>query len=72
MNPMQLFQVLRGAGNPVSMMQQMFNGNPMFQRAIQMLQGKSHEAQMEVLNNICKQKGINLQQLKQMFTTGQV
>lgn len=72
MNPMQLFQVLRGAGNPVSMMQQMFNGNPMFQRAMQMLQGKSHEAQMEVLNNICKQKGINLQQLKQMFTTGQV
>lgn len=72
MNPMQLFQVLRGAGNPVSMMQQMFNGNPMFQRAIQMLQGKSHEAQMEVLNNICKQKGINLQQLKQMFTTGQI
>lgn len=69
---MQLFQVLRGAGNPVSMMQQMFNGNPMFQRAMQMLQGKSHEAQMEVLNNICKQKGINLQQLKQMFTTGQV
>ena len=72
MNPMQLFQVLQGAGNPMSMMRQMFSGNPMFQRAIQMLQGKSHEAQMEVLNNICKQKGINLQQLKQMFTTGQV
>ena len=72
MNPMQLFQVRRSAGNRVSMMQQMFSGNPMFQRAIQMLQGKSHEAQMEVLNNVCKQKGINLQQLKQMFTTGQV
>ena len=70
MNPMQIFQMLQGAGNPVSMMQQMFSNNPMFQRAMQMLQGKDHNAQMEVLNNICKQKGINLQQLKQMFTTG--
>lgn len=70
MNPMQLFQMLQGGGNPVSMMQHMFGTNPMFQRAMQMLQGKDHDAQMEVLNNICKQKGINLQQLKQMFTTG--
>lgn len=72
MNPMQLFQMLRGGGNPVSMMQQMFGTNPMFQRAMQMLQGKDHNAQMEVLNNICKQKGISLQQLKQMFTTGHI
>lgn len=71
MNPLQLFQMLQSAGNPMAMMQQMYGSNPMFQRAMQMVQGKDKNAQMEVLNNICKQKGIDLAQLKQMFTTRQ-
>lgn len=67
MNPMQMLQLLKGSKDPMSLMQQMYGNNPMFQRAVQMLQGKSHEGQMEVLNNICKQRGIDLQQLKNMF-----
>lgn len=67
MNPMQMLQLLKGSKDPMSLMQQMYGNNPMFQRALQMLQGKSHEGQMEVLNNICKQRGIDLEQLKAMF-----
>ena len=67
MNPMQMLQLLKGSKDPMSLMQQMYGNNPMFQRALQMLQGKSHEGQMEVLNNICKQGGIDLEQLKAMF-----
>jgi hypothetical protein len=67
MNPMQMLQMLQNSGNPSAMMQQMFGNNPMFQRAQSMLQGKSHRAQMKILENMCKQRGMDLNQLKQMF-----
>ena len=66
-NPAQMLQMLMNSGNPQAMMQQMFGSNPMFQRAQSMLQGKSHRAQMKILENVCKQRGMNLDQLKQMF-----
>lgn len=64
---MQMLQMLQNSGNPSAMMQQMFGNNPMFQRAQSMLQGKSHRAQMKILENMCKQRGMDLNQLKQMF-----
>lgn len=67
MNPMQMLEMLQNSGNPQAMMQQMFGNNPMFQRAQSMLQGKSHRAQMKIIENVCKQRGISLDQLKQMF-----
>jgi hypothetical protein len=67
MNPMQILQMIQSSGNPTAMMQQMFGNHPMFQRAQMMLQGKTKEGQMEVLNNLCKQRGIDLGQLKAMF-----
>lgn len=65
-NPMQLFQMFMGSPNPMGMMQQMFGGNPMFQQAMQMAQGKSPEQMQEVIQNVAKQKNMDTNQLKQM------
>lgn len=67
MNPMQMLQMLQSSGNPVAMMQQMFGNHPLFQRAQMMLQGKTEKAQMRIIENLCKQRGISLDQLKSMF-----
>lgn len=65
-NPMQMFQMFMSAQNPMMMMQQMLGGNPMFQQAMQMAQGKSQNEMFGVAQNIAKQKNIDENQLKQM------
>ena len=67
MNPMQMLQMLQSSGNPQAMMQHMFGNHPLFKRAQMMLQGKNYKAQMKIIDNLCKQRGIDLTQLKQMF-----
>ncbi len=67
MNPIQMLQLIQSSGNPLAMMQQMFGNHPLFQRARMMLQGKNEKAQLRVLENLCKQRGISLDQLKSMF-----
>ena len=67
MNPMQMFGMLMNSGNPMAMMENMYGNNPLFQRAKEMVKGKDQNAQMELLNKLCKQRGIDLNQLKGMF-----
>lgn len=67
MNPMQMLGMLQNTKNPMAMMEQMYGNNPMFQRAKMMVQGKDKKGQMQILNNLCKQRGIDLNQLKGMF-----
>lgn len=67
MNPIQMLQLIQSSGNPMAMMQQMFGNHPMFQRAQMMLQGKTKKGQMKIIENLCKQRGINIEQLKSMF-----
>lgn len=46
------------------MMQQMLNqmlaNNPLFQRAQQMAQGKSEQELKQIASNLCKQRGIDI------------
>ena len=53
------------------MMQQMINqmlrSNPLFQRAQQMAQGKSEEELKQIANNLCKQRGIDLNEAYTQF-----
>lgn len=68
-NPMQLMQMfnqLKNSNNPMGMMSQMFGNNPMFNMAMQMTQGKSPQEIQQVIGNVCQQKGIDQNQLKQM------
>ena len=65
-NPLQLFQMLSGSGNPMQMMMGMLGNNPMLNQAYQMINGKSPDEIRTVINNVANQKGISKQQLQQM------
>ena len=70
LNPMQMMQAfgqLKTAQNPLQMMQQMFNGDPAFSRAMQMAQGKSPQQIEQIVRNLCKERGIDFEQFKQNF-----
>lgn len=77
-NPLQMIGMLNGKDNPQQMMGQMMTqqlqGNPLFQRAQQMAQGKSPQELEQVAKNLCQQRGIDLDsamnQFKQMMGQG--
>lgn len=71
LNPVQMMQAfgqLKAAQNPLQMMQQMLNGDPTFTRAMQMAQGKSPQQVEQIVRNLCQERGINYEQLKQNFS----
>lgn len=49
------------------MVNQMLRSNPLFQRAKQMAQGKSEEELKQIANNLCKQRGINIDEAYAQF-----
>lgn len=71
LNPMQMIQAfgqLKAAQNPLQMMQQMFSGDPTFNRAMQMAQGKSPQQVEQIVRNLCQERGLDFEQLKQNFS----
>ena len=67
-NPMmQAMQMMRNMQNPQQMMQGMFQNNPLFQRAQQMAQGKSEQELEQVARNLCQQRGVDFEAMKQQF-----
>lgn len=44
-----------------------FNSNPLFQRAQQMAQGKSEQQLEQTAENLCRQRGIDMQQALKQF-----
>lgn len=72
-NPMQqmfsMFQQLQNSGqNPQMIMQHMFGNNPNYQRAMQMIQGKSPEQLQQVAMNLAQQRGIDKQQMQSLIS----
>ena len=58
------------AGNPQNLMNQMFQqyqNNPMFQRAQQMAAGKSPQEIRQIANNLCNQRGIDMNSAMEQF-----
>ena len=49
------------------MANQMLKNNPLFQRAMQMAQGKSEDELRQIANNLCKQSGIDLNEAYAQF-----
>lgn len=49
------------------MANQMLRSNPLFQRAMQMAYGKSEEELKQIANNLCKQRGIDLNEAYKQF-----
>ena len=67
-NPMmQAMQKMCNMQNPQQMMQGMFQNNPLFQRAQQMAQGKSEQELEQVARNLCQQRGVDFEAMKQQF-----
>lgn len=65
-NPQMLMQMMmQGKANPQMLMQQ-FQGNPMMDMAIKMSQGKDANQMKQVVQNIAKEKGLNINQVTQM------
>ena len=49
------------------MANQMLRSNTLFQRAMQMAHGKSEEELKQIANNLCKQRGIDLNEAYKQF-----
>ena len=43
--------------------------NPMFKRAMEMSKGKSKEEMEQIAENLCKQRGINIEDAKKQFSS---
>lgn len=67
-NPMiQMFQMinqLRNNPNPRVALDSMFANNPMYKQAISMIQGKNPQEISQTIQNACKTKGIDFNQIK--------
>lgn len=68
MNPMQIMAMLQNSGNPMQMLTQMAQQNPMMGRALQMGQGKNEVQLKETVRNLAKQRGMSDEQLRQMLS----
>ena len=68
MNPMQVMAMLQNSGNPMQMLTQMAQQNPMMGRAMQMGKGKNEVQLKETVRNLAKQRGMSDEQLQQMLS----
>ena len=66
-NPMQLFQMLRGAQNPMQMMMSMFGSNPQFNQIMQIVQGKSPQELEQYVRNAYQSNGQDINQVLRQF-----
>lgn len=68
MNPMMLMQMLQNSGNPMMMLSQMAQQNPLMGRAMDMGKGKSEIQLKNTVRNLARQKGMSDEQLQQMLS----
>ena len=68
MNPMMLMQMLQNSGNPMMMLSQMAQQNPLMGRAMQMGNGKDEVQLKSTVRNLAKQKGMSDEQLSQLLS----
>lgn len=64
MNP---FQMMGAMMNPMSFVSKQLGSNPMFRQAQQMAQGKSPEQLKQTCMNLCKQRGLDFDQMWSQF-----
>ena len=66
-NPMQIFQLLRGAQNPMAMVMQLFGNNPQFNQIMQITQGKSPQELEQYVRNAYQANGQDINQVLKQF-----
>lgn len=65
MNPLQMFNMLSQAKNPMGLLQQMSSKNPHLKRVLEVVNGKSPQELRQYVENTAKTQGVDLTQLAQ-------
>lgn len=65
MNPLQMFNMLSQAKNPMGLLQQMSSKNPQLKRVLEVVNGKSPQELRQYVENTAKTQGVDLPQLAQ-------
>lgn len=67
-NPiMNMIKMFQGGGNPQQIIQNMVSQNPKFKPVMDMINGKSPQQLQETFYNMCKEKGINPQDIAKQY-----
>ena len=70
MNPMQMFQMLRGSQNPKQMFQNMLQQNPQISSALSQIQNSTQGANpRDVAMQLARQRGMSEQEVMNMFNS---
>lgn len=70
MNPMQMFQMLRGSQNPQQMFQNMIMQNPQMSSALSQIQNSTQGANpRDVAMQLARQRGMSEQEVMNMFNS---
>ena len=70
MNPMQMFQMLRGSQNPQQMFQNMLMQNPQMSSALSQIQNSTQGSNpRDVAMQLARQRGMSEQQVMNMFNS---
>lgn len=65
MIPMEILQALQ-TNDPMMFLQQHYGDSPAFRKSMEMVQGKNPQQIQQVVMNLARQKGIDMNQLFQM------
>ena len=65
MNPLQMFNLLSNAKDPMNLLQQMSSNNPQLKRVLEVINGKSPQELRQYVENTAKTQGVDLNQLAQ-------
>jgi hypothetical protein len=69
-NPMQMFQMLRGSNNPQQMFQNMIMQNPQMSSALSQIQNSTQGANpRDVAMQLARQRGMSEQEVMNMFNS---
>ena len=70
MNPMQMFQMIRGAQNPQQMFQNMLMQNPQMSSALSQIQNSTQGSNpRDVAMQLARQRGMSEQEVMNMFNS---
>lgn len=67
MNPMQLISMMQQSGNPMGMLMQMSQQNPLMGQAMRALNGKTPGQMEQYVRQMAQQRGVDLNQLAQQM-----
>lgn len=65
LNPMQLIQMIQGGGNPMQMLTQASQQNPVIGQVMRIANGKTPKEMENIAREMAKQRGVDIDQMAQ-------